>query len=128
MRIDRIGYGGVFSVGRYENVKLYFEALVDPDEDPNACLEALKAKVTDLAPIGATDYQREQDRMKNELWVMRDEVSRARSEYERLAGFLKANGFAALPGFPVLESFTSAPAVTPTVEPPTKSKLEDIPF
>jgi hypothetical protein len=44
MKIDRIGYGETINTGNYENIKPYFEAELEPWEDPIKSLEILKAK------------------------------------------------------------------------------------
>lgn len=101
MQIDRIGFGYVKNLGGYENCKLYFEAALEPWEDPSQSLDLLRTKVAEELdlPDGwrALRYTYNQEvaalrNAENAREKAENKLKEAQEAWERYASFLESHG------------------------------------
>jgi len=102
MKIDRIGYGETINTGNYENIKPYFEAELEPWEDPIKSLEILKAKCREAEnqKRDLEDYKAQAEKVQSRLYWANQALKRAKErweaitlDWERLMFVLQTVGF-----------------------------------
>ncbi|MEG4294552.1 hypothetical protein Q5692_37820 [Microcoleus sp. C2C3] len=101
MRIDRIGFGYVKSLGNYENCKLWLEAELEPWEDPLESLNILRSKVAEELDLpdkwfdlkGKFNRQMQALEATNATLLQSEtKLKKAQEAWKNYAAFLTAHG------------------------------------
>lgn len=92
MKIKTVHYLATINLGNYSNEKIGFTADINESEDEKQVVESLRQKVREAALPNIEDVQSDIYKCQSELRSLKNKLERARSEWDKTAEFLRAQG------------------------------------
>lgn len=103
MKVKRVIYSAVVSLGNYENEKIGMAAALEDGDSPEEVIQELKKRSIALAGPSAQKTWEERYKLERTFEQLRQQVVSAKAEYESVAAFLKAQGIKDMTEFPQLK-------------------------
>lgn len=92
MKIKTIHYSALINLGNYSNERIGFTAEVDEDDSIIDAFTVLRQKVEDNASLNSDKVRSMLYNGRNELNELKDKISKATDEWNRVAEFLRTQG------------------------------------
>lgn len=92
MKLKSIHYSALINLGNYSNERIGFTAEVGEDEDIPDVIAVLRQNVRNNASLNADKVQRMLYEGRDELENLKRKIEKARSEWDAIAEFLRAQG------------------------------------
>lgn len=125
MKIKKVTYSALVNLGDYQNERIGMVAHLEEGDSPDAAIEELRRRVTEISGPRLADMQTKRWELRNELRDLESQLQTTRESWVRTAEFLKAQGIRSdPPEFPEFVKLLN-PAAVEEVEVVEAEEYED---